>query len=83
MKNSVRHKKEAALKQLEAQLVTGTKPVKGKKPQKIGENGKPEMEKKPGGLMGPVLLDKIPLDKQDTVRINKEITNLKTKLKLL
>jgi hypothetical protein len=98
MKSSMKIRKEAALVILQKQLNTNSKPVNRKhydhvllptgivhfgKPVQLDEKGVPIMveDKKNGGTK-PVLLNFLPLNDQDKQRINKEITNLKTKLKI-
>lgn len=82
MKISIARKKKTALDTLEKQLVNGNKPVKGKKPQAIDKDGNLLFEEAKDGVKKPILVDNIPLNSVDIKRINKEITSLKTKLKI-
>ncbi len=95
MKLFIRRRKEQALKTLQAQLVRNDKPVKGPKPQATDKDGNllyqtykdpktqqelPFLDSK--GNKKPLLLDNIPLDKEDITRIKKEIASLESKLKI-
>lgn len=82
MKSSISQRKKTALGLLESQLSIGTKPVKGKKPQAINEDGTPKFLTLKDGTKKSVLLDVIPLSPNDIKRKQNEITSLKRKLKI-
>lgn len=90
MKKSIELRKRTALSLLEAQLLKGTKPIKGVKPFKTDADGnfvyrktsKGELILDSEGNKIPEKMEVYPLSPSDIAQKNKEVANLKKKLKI-
>jgi len=96
MKSSIKQRKNHALSLLEAQLASGTRPVKRRdyeitwtpetgiahigKPAKEGKDGNFSFIEQKDGSKKPELLNNIPLSEAEIAKKQKEIANLKRKL---